>query len=320
MTTQVLYQSFQRDNPEHWRILAEVWNSAMPAHLTISQKFARYNVGPVTGGSQAGQIAWLAGEPVGVVLASRLADEPTVMPASQGWIDAIAVAPQAQRQGIGRALLTWAEGWLAEAGCRVSILGKSILTFVPGPPVEAESGPFFRRCGYVGENYVWDVAANLATYTPPPGMESFAGMVRPGQPGEEEALLTFLRREFPGRWRFETEEFLRRPGHRFSDYMLLWTERGVDAFCRLTFADSGQPIERFFPYQLPRPWAQLGSVGVSADRRGRGYGLAVVDAGLRRLHNNGINGCVIDWTTIVGFYAKFGFSEYRQYQQMSKEL
>jgi predicted N-acetyltransferase YhbS len=150
-------------------------------------------------------------------------------------------------------------------------------------------------------------------------LQALDGMVRPGQPGEEEALLTFLRREFPGRWRYDCEEALRN-GQRFSDYMLLWTERGVDACCVLTFADSMRPIERFYPYQLPRPWGQLGTVGVSVDRRGRGYGLAVVDAGLRRLHNNGINGCVIDWTGIVGFYAKFGFTPYREYQQMEKEI
>jgi GNAT superfamily N-acetyltransferase len=319
MTTQLTYQTFQRDNPEHWRVLAEVWNSALPSHLAISPKFVRYNVAPVTGGAQTGQIALLAEEPVGVVLVSRLTSEPTVMPETAGWIDALAVASGAQRQGIGRTLLTWAEEWLASAGCHLSILGKSIRTFLPGPPVEADSVAFFRRCGYKGESSVWDVAANLATYTPPASLQTFAGMVRPGQRGEEEALLTFLRREFPGRWRFECEEFLR-AGHRFSDYMLLWTERGVDAFCRLTFEDSGQPIERFYPYQLPRPWGQLGLVGVSADCRGRGYGLAVVDAGLRRLHNNGINGCVIDWTNIVDFYAKFGFSQYREYQQMQKEL
>lgn len=319
MTTQPVYQPFQRANPDHWRILAEVWNSAMPSHLTISLKLARYNVGQITGGSQAGQIAWLAGEPVGVILASHLTGEPTVMPPTVGWIDALVVAPQAQRQGIGRTLLLWAEQWLASVGCQMSILGASIRPFLPGVPLEVETAPFFHRCGYKDEQIVWDVAANLASYSPPADLRAIDGAVRPGQPGDEEALLTFLRREFPGRWRYELEEH-RRAGQRFSDYMLLWTERGVDACCILTFEDSGQPIERFYPYQLPRPWGQLGTVGVSADRRGRGYGLAVVDAGLRRLHNNGINGCVIDWTTIGSFYAKFGFQGYREYQQMEKKI
>jgi predicted N-acetyltransferase YhbS len=102
--------------------------------------------------------------------------------------------------------------------------------------------------------------------------------------------------------------------------MLLWTDRGVDGFCLLTFEDSAQPLERFYPYQLPRPWGQLGAVGVSVDRRGRGFGAALVDAGLRRLHDNGVNGCVIDWLVIEEFYAKFGFSKLRDYQQLYKEF
>ena len=76
--------------------------------------------------------------------------------------------------------------------------------------------------------------------------------------------------------------------------MLLWTEQGVESCCALTFGDSWRPLERFYPYALPRPWGQLGSVGVSAGCRGRGYGIALLDAALRRLHNNGVNGCVID--------------------------
>jgi GNAT superfamily N-acetyltransferase len=319
MSTQPDYQLFQASNAAHLQALVEVWNAACPSHLTISLRFARYNVGAVTGGAQSGQLALLDGAPIGVVLVSHLTGDATVMAPDVGWIDCLAVTPQAQRQGVGTALLTWAEQWLAERGCNAAVLGTSIRPFLPGVPVELEAVAFFQRHDYQPRNTVWDVAANLATYKPPADLRDIDGIVRPGQPGEEEALLTFLRREFPGRWRFEYEE-LQRAGQRFSDYMLVWTERGVDGFCVLTFEDSLRPLERFYPYQLPRPWGQLGSVGVSAASRGRGYGLAVVDAGLRRLHNNGINGCVIDWTTIVDFYGKFGFSKYREYQQMRKEL
>ena len=145
------------------------------------------------------------------------------------------------------------------------------------------------------------------------------GVVRPAQRGDEELLRAFLRREFPGRWHYDFEEHLQ-SGGRISDYMLLWTERGVDGFCQLTFEDSRRPLERFYPYRLPRPWGQLGAIGVSEAYQGRGYGAAVLDAGLRRLHNNGVNGCVIDWTGIVDFYAKFGFEKYRGYHFLMKEM
>lgn len=102
--------------------------------------------------------------------------------------------------------------------------------------------------------------------------------------------------------------------------MLLWTSKQRRWLLPAHLEDSQRPIERFFPYDLPRPWGQLGSVGVSADRRGRGYGAALLDTGLRRFRDNGVNGCVIDWTGIVDFYAKFGFQPYRQYHMLRKTL
>jgi GNAT superfamily N-acetyltransferase len=317
---QVTYQTFDPQDAAHRRVLVTLWNSACGADLSISERLVQFNLQPSEGGVQAGRLALVDGEPVGCVLASRLGDEPSVMSPELGWIDAIAVAPHAQHQGIGGQLLNWAEEWLQGQGCGGCVVGTSLRPFTPGVPVELGTLPFFTAHGYVEDDTVWDMAANLATYTPPRPVREIDGVVRPAQRGDEAALLAFLQREFPGRWRYETEAFLRDPRCRFSDYMLLWTERGVDGFCLLTFEDSGQPIERFFPYALPRPWGQLGSVGVSTDRRGRGYGAALVDAGLRRLHNNGINGCVIDWLVIVDFYAKFGFTPSREYRQFYKKF
>lgn len=309
---------FNRRNPAHLQVLAMVWNAACGSDLSISEKLVRFNVETSTGGSQTGRIAFMDGEPVGVVLASVLKGEPEVMAPELGWIDLIAVAPPAQRQGIGSALLAWGEEWLRSQGCRGAVVGTSLRPFTPGVPAELASLSFFQQNGYQEDDAVWDMAANLSRYETPATVRPIDGAVRPARRGDEEALLAFLRREFSGRWRYEAEEFLRNPHFRISDYMLLWTERGVDGLCILTFEDSGQPIERFFPYTLPRPWGQLGTVGVSADRRGRGYGAALVDAGLRRLRANGVRGCVIDWLVIVEFYARFGFSIFREYRQIFK--
>jgi predicted N-acetyltransferase YhbS len=73
-------------------------------------------------------------------------------------------------------------------------------------------------------------------------------------------------------------------------------------------------------HRLPRPWGQLGPIGVSQDTRGKGYGGALLDAGLRYLRDQGVRGCVIDWTDLVDFYGKFGFKPYRKYQMLIKTL
>lgn len=324
MTTPPIYYDFNGTDPAHIDAIATLWNDACGPTLAISSHAVRYNTRPVTGGMVAGQLAYQAEQPIGFILASTLSGEPLVAPSEVGWIDAMAVAPAAQNQGIGSTLLAWAEQWLLRQGCRTVTFGASQRPYAPGLPVELNNLPFFTQHGYIGEHTAWDTAMNLALYETPElvfkGRPEIEGMVRPGQKGEEGALLEFLRREFPGRWRFEFEEFLREQPYRFSDYMLIWTDRGVDGFCQLTFEDSRRPLERFFPYALPRPWGQLGSVGVSAAHRGRGYGLAVVDAGLRRLRDSGVNGCVIDWTGIVDFYAKFGFEPHRAYHMLRKAI
>lgn len=320
-----LLQRFDHADAGQVQAATKLWNSAVTMCLTISPDFMAYNATPTTGLLQEGSMAQVDGEPAGFVLASVLPTEPLASPPDLGRIDALAVTPAFQEQGIGSRLLAWAEEWLAEQGCTTVTLGSSIRPFVPGLPTELRSEAFFTQRGYTGGHegdeptHVWDVGANLASYTPPASVREIDGTVRPARAGDEEALFAFLRREFPGRWRYEMEEYLG-GGGRLSDVMLLWTERGVHGFCQITFEDSPRPMERYYPYSLPRPWGQLGPIGVSEDTRGRGYGAAVLDAGLRRLRDNGVNGCVIDWTEIVDFYGKFGFTPYREYVRLVKKL
>lgn len=309
----------------HLACIAEIWTRACGNCFTISPNLVAFNLGALPGlRQQAHFSADAAGAPTGFVVASYLIDDPLASPPTHGWVEAIAVLPEHQEQGYGTELLHGAETWLLEEGCTEASLGAGIRTFTPGLPPDTLSESFFRNRGYGSRTKqsperIWDVASDLAGYETPATVREIEGHVRPGTPGDEEALRNFLGREFPGRWRYETSEYLDRTG-RITDFMLLWTERGVDGFCWLTFEDSGRPLERYYPYGLPRPWGQLGPIGVSADARGRGYGAAVLDAGLRRLRDNGVRGCVIDWTGLLDFYGKFGFSRYREYLPMVKQL
>lgn len=314
--------AFEPANQTHLSALAALWNAACGPELTITPQAMRFNTLPTTGAVQAGKLALVDGQTAGFVLASAFPDgAPAVSPPEVGWVDAIAVSPHYQHRGLGGALLAWAEGWLAEQGCAVVLLGSSLRPFAPGLPTALGTEGFFRRRGYAhppDSEREWDVARNLADYTSPPNVrQGLPGEVRPAQPGEEGALLTFLEHEFPGRWHFEFQEFLVNGG-RLSDFMVLLTEGGVAGFCQLTFEDSLRPLDRFFMHELPRPWGQLGPIGVSQRRRGAGYGAIVLDAGLRRLHAAGVAGCVIDWTSLLDFYGKFGFQPYREYEPLMK--
>jgi GNAT superfamily N-acetyltransferase len=324
----MLLQPFDPHQPPHIEAAAAVWNRACGDDLAITPAFVAFNTRPATGGVQAGWLAWEGGVAAGFALASALPGDPATSPPEVGWIDALAVVPSAQRRGLGAALLAQAEAWLVGQGCRVARLGGSLRPFAPGLPLELASEPFFLQRGYrprASEATVWDVAADLSDL--PAGVEALAGVrLAAGRGRDEPALLAFLQREFPDRWRFEFEEF-RRAGGRMSEYSLLWRRESgqapfVEGFCRIRrrWRQGVDPLERYAMHRLPPPWGQLGPVGVGRASQGQGWGRGLIEFSLARLAAYGVRGCVIDWTTLLDFYAKFGFRPLRGYRVLVKEL
>jgi len=301
---------------EHTAQVSALWNAACGPDLAISERFAAYNLHEATGATRAGRLAYVDGVPAGFVQVSAAASGAGADPS--GWVDAIAVAPQHQNHGLGSELLIWAEAWLAEQGCSRVRLGGSLRPFAPGLPVALARNDFFEHRGYRFQRAEWDVArvlsGGVAARALPPEVSA-----RPACADDLAGLDAFLLREFPGRWRFEFQEFLREAG-RPSDYFLLWADGVLAGFARLTVEDSERPIDRFYPQRLPRPWGQLGPLGVAAGLRGRGYGGVLVSAALEQLRSQGVDGCIIDWTNLLDFYARFGFTPYRQYAVLLKAL
>ena len=300
--------------------LVTIWNAACGINLAITPRVVEYNTRASTGAIQAGQVWLEQNKPVGFVLASALPNDPQTSPRDLGWIDAIAVAPELRRRAMGSELLAWAEEWLREQGCARVRLGGGLRPFTPGYPTELGNLKFFTQRGYAprpNSETVWDVARDLANY--PTNELPNDLTIRPATQNDISNLRTFFAREFPNRWLYEYAEFLRGDG-RISDYLVLVTSRGVDGFGRITLEDSERPIERFYPRTLARPWGQLGPLGISKDARGKGLGGALLDGALQHLRNLGVRGCVIDWTDLVGFYRKFGFTPHREYAMLLKTL
>lgn len=325
-------RSFGLSDPKDHQYAAQLWSAAFATKgetggqqdwFTISPEFVAYNTSPVSGALQAGQIVWDdAGDaPLGFVLASATTSK-NDPEASMGWVDALAVHPEQQRHGVGNFLLAWAEKWLCAQGCDSVRLGGSLRPFLPGRPALFGEPKFFLQHGYAADAdapYEWDVARCLDDYVTPGWVKPLDAQVQPLRDGEQEELLAFLRAQFPGRWQFEYEEHLRESGPT-EDYIVLRVEGEMMGFCITTTADSPRPLNRFYPQRLPPPWGQLGSIGIARRGRGKGYGGALIDGGLRHLRDKGVVGCVIDWTTLLDLYGKFGFTPYTQYLSLYKEL
>jgi GNAT superfamily N-acetyltransferase len=296
-----------------------IWNAALHMDYSINERFLCYNLILSPGEVIEGRAAIHRGEAVGFVLACAMIDDPVI---TLGWISAIAVEPLAQRQGIGSVLLTWAEDWLQEKGCKRVRIGGNLRPFLPGLPYAMhENAVFFEKHAYQSparQPYEYDIARSLKDYESIYPKPDYADLT-PMQPGEEHLLLDFLHREYPGRWEFEAREFVKNGG-RASDYLLLRVHGAVQGFCRLTLSDSERPIERFYPQRLPQPWGQLGPLGLSEAVRGQGLGGYLIDAAAVHMQLLGVDGCVIDWTSLVELYGKFGFNVYNQYISLFKVI
>ena len=305
--------------PAHIAEAIHIWNAASHTDYPINERLLSYNLIPTTGEVIEGRVALHNGEAVGVALACAVTNDPSI---TLGWVSAIVVHPSAQRQGIGSTLLNWAEEWLKEKGCKRIRIGGNLRPLLPGLPYAMrENAVFFEKCGYQSpprQPYEYDIARHLKDYQPIYSKPAHADL-HPMQPGEEHLLLDFLHREYPGRWEFEACEFVKNGG-RASDFLLLRVNREVHGFCRLTLSDSERPIERFFPQRLPQPWGQFGPLGLSRSVRGQGLGGYLIDAAALHMQSLGVDGCVIDWTSLVELYGKFGFKVYNQYVSLFKVI
>lgn len=304
--------------------IASLWNAACSQEFAITPYFVRYNLQANTGIVKEGRLVLLNDKPWGFIIAEAMPEFSRVSPPQMGWISALAVAPHFQHQGIGSRLLDWAEGWLKLQGCQRIRTGGNVRTFVPALPVELQSEGFFFKRGFIERQpepeYCWDVSRDLGdelliTRKPCPMPEA----LRPAGATDRNALDEFISREFPGRWWYEYTEFVANSG-RISDINILTLDGKVEGFAWITMEDSARPLNRYYLHRYPHPWGQLGPIGVSQSIRKEGWGGYLLQFGLERLRALGVRGCVIDWTSLLNFYGKYGFKPYHKYHVMVKQI
>jgi hypothetical protein len=260
----------------------------------------------------------------GYAIVSKLGASPI------GVVDALVPAQRGARESSLR-LVEGAQQWLREQGATAIQFGGgaySLLRGIPAVgtrPLDGWTGGATRPVHDGGE---FDLALDVSRYTPPNDIASVAGVVQPAQPRDLDELETFfgapafLQVGATSHTATSDELALAHEiafGGRVSDLMLLFTARGVEGLCHLIFADSAVPIDLAYPYTLPKPWGALGLLAAS-ERLGNGGMEALLDAAIRRLHNNGINSCVAMGVSAPGLYERFGFVQHRQWRQRTRVI
>lgn len=254
---------------------------------------------------------WNQGECVGFV-GVKLPDCEELL-VHTAWLSILVVKTEEQRKGYGTLLLEKAQGTLKAMGIQKLIVGQDFSCLFSGlPEVTEELCGFFRKNNFVvsDESVYYDLEGNVQEnllIEEYPVAQQEARWEVCAYNGEKEALLGFLGREFPGRWRYEVECALKE-GKSREEILLLWNrERSeVQGFCMLAEEPDGR--------------GKLGPIGIAEAIRGNGVGEYLLCKSLLQLKNLGRDRVNIDWTILTKFYGKFGFVPERTYCNAYKEL
>jgi GNAT superfamily N-acetyltransferase len=307
--------------------ILEIWNTnQLGERFPLAEAFWHYNTSGQGLNFEASDFsgAFVKDELVGFVLTRRfrdLARNPDMQAyAGLGWVSAIVVAKNWQGKGIGTALLQRAEENLA--GVTKIRLGGDVGHFFPGI-ISDGADSFFRKHGYhISQNLEYDLHCSLEDWQSQPLPTAVINgeyFYTQGQAGEEPAILEFLGRVFPGRWRYKIAlDF--KEGISPKDITLLKRRDGTIAgFLECRHSKSANPVPTL-ALEHNRTWGGIGPLGVDSNVRGGGLGLGLVVFATDYLKSLGVSDVVIDWTTLVDFYGKLGYKPYKSYKVAFKEL
>jgi len=311
--------------------LVSLWNRSAGAEFPLDERLLRQQLAL----DSDPRLCLVVRRPDGSVAAAAIAKRAarpgaSGEPPKAGYLSYLAVDEDSRRRGVARGLLDEAAAWLSSLGAARIDVGGDFYHLLPGRPIAGGPGyaaleAFLRSSGFVGEGREYDLSADL---------DSLAWLREPGgppdrryrfeyyEPAYREGTLRFLGECFPGRWAGEIREALS-AGLRGTDLVLaIDGETGaVVGFSRVYDADSPLLGPGVYWRRLmgERPWG-LGPIGIDASKRGRGLGLGLLEYCVRDLARRGVGTMVIDWTDLVDFYGKLGFTVWKRYERMSKRI
>lgn len=257
-------------------------------------------------------LAEVGAAPVGVMIASTWTEGERRPHAA---VDLLGVLPSHRRRGVATHLLDLAVEAARERGATVLNAGGGLRFVAPGPARHATDAlAFLEARGFAPHELVWDFAADLRALRETPKADP---QVRPATVDHFWALRELLQTEFSTRWARELDDYLSLGGD-LGDYLVLVEQREILGFCRIS--TSALVAGRELGPAWPRPWGELGPIGVAAQHRTSGLGSRLVRTGLAHLADRGVRGCRIGWTTLTGFYERQGFVRTREYVPHTQRL
>jgi len=302
--------------------IVKLWNESIGETFPMTEKLWIQNSINEPNILKTASIAILEGnELLGFIVAKRYQENlQAAMPSHIGWIQCMLVKESARNHGIGSRMIKHTEQIFQEAQLTEFRLGRDPWHYFPGVPVEDQHAiEWFEKRGYVKESIETDLT-RVVESTTPYTLENSENHFRVLTQEDLPSLLQFLEHAFPGRWHYEAIHYSLKKGSG-REFMGFFINDQLQGFCRMN--DSTSPLIAQNVYWSGLFEGELGGIGplgINRSIRGGHYGLDLVKASANELMRRNVSNIVIDWTQLVPFYEKLGFTAWKQYQTMGKTV
>ena len=215
-------------------------------------------------------------------------------------------------------LLVLAAEILEKEGFETICVGQDTDHLLHGAPTDISwMGKLLRSLGFTPGSLAFDLERDLLDFRPE--ASRYAEEFRLCRSEDVQALLSFLTREFPGRWHYDVQRKIRAEGA--PTVFALFVQGSCEGFALLQSEGCTLPIGgAIWGSDLGPGWASLGPIGVSKNLRGDGVGTRLLHAALNELSSRGSRRTIIDWTELVDFYGTQEFSINRAYRSYHLNL
>lgn len=318
------FKFVQLENYHNYQDMVDLWNNTIDNIHQVSLKlFMQNSILDENVLKKNSYVAIHNGKLVGYVILKTYKDSSVLnISKNEAFINVLLVDKSFHNKGIGTKLLEMVESVSREMSISLLHIGCSTLTYGPGVfGDESERAiNWFEKRGYGHTYKAFDLHMVGCENNIIKLEDRHDVYARKGNIEDKEKLLSFLNKEFKGGWEYEAIEYFNHGGDG-SEYVILFNSSNeVIGFCKMNDIDSitlGHSVSWHVYYNN---LGGIGPLGVGKEYRKQNLGYFVTGTAINELINKGCKNIIVNWTGLVDFYRKFGFSVCDKYYGLQKRL
>ncbi|KAF7587056.1 hypothetical protein BBP40_007813 [Aspergillus hancockii] len=312
--------------------VCSVWNATFPTYNMSARDLDGVIQPPYLLPDQTYHLVAHTGPPRSEVVGFCLLFATTQQDTACGQLAVLAVDPKMQGRGIGTALVAECQAWLKKKFKNPHLeLGSSFPRFWPGIPTDlpTEVRDFFVHRGFQLKPPIprsVDLYQEIKHFQPP---ELYITRAKergytfgPLKIANYQECLASQEKNFSYNPAWVQMYHKLDPSEHPSSIMTAFDPNGKQVGWTLMLSHESPIIKTHwaFPPLCGPKTGLIGCVGVDADYRKEGIGLAMLCHAIEDMKQRGVEAVFVDWVSLDGWYEKLGFKVWRSYRTGTMQL